>query len=254
MRCATRSTTRRARCALAVDQLHSIAATSRREAVSKVALRQVRKWHECDLPPRPGYVGFRMNYGRDLLAVSRCDFDPQSKGLCASRAPILTRLRDHVRHIGPRPMPQQREVTHRFMIARFRSAATSIAIIPRRSATLMAARAFALPTLARSAIRATGRVHFPVAMASFRMTASTAIASVFRCSPIEGGTTTVAARNRRPHTTRCRVSALLLFFAIRVSINSRSKRGGSSFLGSIQIALSQPPNGSISRYLFRHAL
>jgi hypothetical protein len=40
----------------------------------------------------------------------------------------------------------------------------------------MAARTFALPTLARSAIRATGRVHFPVAAASFRMTASTAIA------------------------------------------------------------------------------
>ena len=30
-------------------------------------------------------------------------------------------------------MPQQREVTHRFMIMRFRSGATSIAIIPRRS-------------------------------------------------------------------------------------------------------------------------
>jgi len=40
MRCATRSTTRRARCALAVDQLHSIAATSRREAVRKVALKR----------------------------------------------------------------------------------------------------------------------------------------------------------------------------------------------------------------------
>ena len=115
-------------------------------------------------------------------------------------------------------MPQQREVTHRFMILRFRFGATSIAISPRRSASLMAARALALPTLARSAIRATGRVHFPVAEASFRMTASTAIASIFRCSPIEGGTTTVAARNRRPHTTRGTVSDLLLFSTIRVSI------------------------------------
>jgi hypothetical protein len=124
-----------------------------------------------------------------------------------------------LRHIGPRlHVPQQREVTHRFMIMRFRSGATPTAIIPRRSASLMAARTFALPTLARSAIRATGRVHFPVAAASFRMTASTAIASVFRCSPIEGGTTTVAARNRRPHATRWTVSDLLLFSAIRVSI------------------------------------
>ena len=97
------------------------------------------------------------------------------------------------------------------MIMRFRSGATPTTIIPRRSASLMAARTFALPTLARSAIRATGRVHFPVAAASFRMTASTAIASVFRCSPIEGGTTTVAARNRRPHATRWTVSDLLLF-------------------------------------------
>jgi hypothetical protein len=31
----------------------------------------------------------------------------------------------------------------------------------------------------------------------FKQTASTASASVFRCSAIEGGTTTVAARNRR---------------------------------------------------------
>ena len=36
----------------------------------------------------------------------------------------------------------------------------------------------------------------------FRMTASTAIESVFRCSANEGGTTTVAARNRRPRTRR----------------------------------------------------
>ena len=33
------------------------------------------------------------------------------------------------------------------------------------------------------------------AWASFRMTASTAIASVFRCSATSGGTTTVEARN-----------------------------------------------------------
>src|SRR4051812_41350772 len=71
------------------------------------------------------------------------------------------------------------------MMTRVRSGAISMAIISRRSASLMAARTFALPTLARSAIRATGRVHFPVAAASFRMTASTAIASVFRSSLIE---------------------------------------------------------------------
>ena len=125
--------------------------------------------------------------------------------------------------------PQQRDVTHRLMITRLRSGATSMAIISRRSASLMAARTFALPTLARSAICATGRVHFPVVAASFRMTASTAIASVFRCSPIEGGTTTVAARNRRPRTTRWTVSDLLLFSTIRVSIleTPGSKRGGS---------------------------
>ena len=91
-----------------------------------------------------------------------------------------------------RSEPQQRDVTHRLMITRLRSGAISMAIISRRSASLMAARTFALPTLARSAIRATGRAHFPVAAASFRMTASTAIASVFRSSLIEGGTTTVA--------------------------------------------------------------
>jgi hypothetical protein len=49
--------------------------------------------------------------------------------------------------------------------------------------------------LARSAIRATGKAHLPVDAASFRMTARTAIASMLRT--IEGGTTTVAARNRR---------------------------------------------------------
>ncbi len=92
----------------------------------------------------------------------------------------------------------------------------------------MAARTFALPTLARSAIRATGRVHFPVAAASFRMTASTAIASVFRSLVIDGGTTTVAARNRRPHATRWAVSDLLRFSTIRVSITASLRRSGPS--------------------------
>ena len=127
-----------------------------------------------------------------------------------------------------RSEPQQRDVTHRLMITRLRSGAISMAIISRRSASLMAARTFALPTLARSAIRATGRVHFPVAKASFRMTASTAIASVFRSSLIEGGTTTVAARNRRPHATRWAVSDLLRFSTIRVSITTSLRRSGPS--------------------------
>jgi hypothetical protein len=153
-------------------------------------------------------------------------------------------------------MPQQRDVTHRFMIMRFRSGATSMPIIPRLSASLMAARALALPTLARSAIDATGRVHLPVASASFRMTASTAIASVFRCSAIEGGTTTVAARNRRPHTTRRTVSALFLFSAIGVSILDRilrspgSKRG---FAKHTNNAITTPKRVSIwPTWLRRH--
>ncbi len=33
-------------------------------------------WHERDMPPRPGYVGFRMYYGRDVLAVSLSHFEP----------------------------------------------------------------------------------------------------------------------------------------------------------------------------------
>ena len=111
-------------------------------------------------------------------------------------------------------MPQQREVTHRFMIMRFRSGATSIAIIPRRSASLMAARALALPTLARSAIRAPGRVHFPIAEASFRMTASTAIASTFRCALIEGGTRRAKTGSGRFHlagfTKQTKLSSFLL--------------------------------------------
>ena len=127
-----------------------------------------------------------------------------------------------------RSEPQQRDVTHRLMITRLRSGAISMAIISRRSASLMAARTFALPTLARSAIRATGRAHFPVAAASFRMTASKAIASVFRSSLIEGGTTTVAARNRRPHATRWAVSDLLRFSTIRVSITTSLRRSGPS--------------------------
>jgi hypothetical protein len=48
-------------------------------------------------------------------------------------------------------------------------------ISPRPSASLMAARALAFPMLARSAIRASGSEHFPLAWASFRMTASTAM-------------------------------------------------------------------------------
>src|SRR3954463_14466730 len=100
-----------------------------------------------------------------------------------------------------RSEPQQRDVTHRLMITRLRSGAISIAIISRRSASLMAARTFALPTLARSAIRATGRVHFPVAAASFRMTASTAIASVFRSSLIEGGTHGRSKKSTAPRYT-----------------------------------------------------
>jgi hypothetical protein len=42
----------------------------------------------------------------------------------------------------------------------------------------VAARALALPMLARSAMRTTGRVHFLFALVSSRITASTAIASV----------------------------------------------------------------------------
>jgi hypothetical protein len=55
------------------------------------------------------------------------------------------------------------------MIARSRPGSCSMAISPRLSASLMAARVLALPMLARSAIRATGRTHFPVALASSRM-------------------------------------------------------------------------------------
>ena len=109
---------------------------------------------------------------------------------------------------------QQRDITRRLTITRLRPGASSMAINPRPSASLMAARVLALPMLARSAIRATGRVHFPVVWASFRMTASTAIASMFNCSATSGGTTTVAARNRRPHTTRRAGSVLLLSAAV----------------------------------------
>src|SRR5262245_37912503 len=96
------------------------------------------------------------------------------------------------------------------MIARSWPGSCSIAINPRYSASLIAARALALPMLARSAMRATGRVHFPFARASSRMTASTAIASVFKSLATSGGTTTVAARNRRPHNTTPRTGAVLL--------------------------------------------
>jgi hypothetical protein len=70
---------------------------------------------------------------------------------------------------------QQRDVTPRLTITRFRSGVSSMAISPRPSASLMAARALALPMLARSAIRAKGSEHFPLAWASFRKTASTAM-------------------------------------------------------------------------------
>jgi len=73
----------------------------------------------------------------------------------------------------------------------------------------------------------------------FRMTASTAIASVFRCSAIEGGTTTVAARNRRPHTRR--TVRLFLFSAIGVSILE------------LKVTITGIKRVSIWRYLFRHA-
>jgi hypothetical protein len=65
---------------------------------------------------------------------------------------------------------------------------------------LSAARTLALPMLARAAICATGKEHLPDVWASFRMTASTAIASVFRHSATSGGAISVAARNLRPHT------------------------------------------------------
>ena len=61
---------------------------------------------------------------------------------------------------------QQRDVTPRLTITRFRSGVSSMAISLRPSASLMAARALALPMLARSAIRATGCEHFPLAWAS----------------------------------------------------------------------------------------
>jgi hypothetical protein len=109
---------------------------------------------------------------------------------------------------------QQRDITLRLTITRLRPGACSMAISPRPSASLMAARVLALPMLARSAICATGRVHFPVVWASFRMTASTASASVFRRSVTSGETTTVEARNRRPHTRRMGGSLFLLVSSI----------------------------------------
>jgi hypothetical protein len=109
---------------------------------------------------------------------------------------------------------QQRDITLRLTITRLRPGASSMAISPRLSASLMAARVLALPMLARSAMRATGSVHFPVGPASSRMTARTAIASVFKSSATSGGTTTVAARNRRPHITRRTGAVLLVSSAI----------------------------------------
>jgi hypothetical protein len=156
----------------------------------------------------------------------RAEFDPHRT---CRKTPPGDRRSKFPAFFSDRSEPQQRDVTHRLMITRLRSGAISMAIISRRSASLMAARTFALPTLARSAIRATGRVHFPVAAASFRMTASTAIASVFRSSLIEGGTTTVAARNRRPYATRWAVSDLLRFSTIKVSITTSLRRSGPSW-------------------------
>ena len=111
------------------------------------------------------------------------------------------------------------------MMTRLRSGASSIAISPRPSASRMAARALALPMLARSAIRATGRVHFPVVRASFLMTASTANASIFRCSATSGGTTTVDARNRRPHITRRIVGFASTTALVRFMISVRRRFG-----------------------------
>ena len=51
----------------------------------------------------------------------------------------------------------------RLRITRFWSGVSSIVINPSFSASLIAARVFALPMLARSAIRATGSEHFPLA-------------------------------------------------------------------------------------------
>jgi hypothetical protein len=73
---------------------------------------------------------------------------------------------------------QQRDLMRRLTIIRLPFGASSMAMTPRLSASLMAARALVLPTLARLAIWATERVHSPVALASFWMTASTAIALV----------------------------------------------------------------------------
>ena len=87
-------------------------------------------------------------------------------------------------------------------IVRFPPGVCSTDITPRLCASLIAARTLALPMLARAAICATGKEHLPDVWTSFRMTASTAIASVFRRSATSGGTITVEARNLRPHTRR----------------------------------------------------
>jgi hypothetical protein len=99
---------------------------------------------------------------------------------------------------GPPRHCQHRDLRPRFTIVRFPPGVCSTDIC----ASLMAARTLALPMLARAAICATGKEHLPDVWASFRMTASTAIASVFRHSATSGGAITVAARNLRPHTRR----------------------------------------------------
>jgi hypothetical protein len=63
--------------------------------------RDVPSWHERDMPPRPGYVGFRMYYGRDVLAVSLSHFGPEGvitaeAESTASRPPART-WRPHAR-------------------------------------------------------------------------------------------------------------------------------------------------------------
>ena len=61
---------------------------------------------------------------------------------------------------------QQRGLLLRLTITRVLFGASSVAIAPMLSASLMAVRTLALPTLARLAIWATDRVHSPVALAS----------------------------------------------------------------------------------------
>jgi hypothetical protein len=102
----------------------------------------------------------------------------------------------------------------------------------------------------RSAMRATGRVHFPAALASSRMTASTAIASVFKSLATSGGTTTVAARNRRPHNITPRLGAVLLVSSA-IAIGNLGRRPPAEVVGTINGAkLGDVQNGlqAVSRH------